>query len=208
MFGLGKASRLKAELKDLQTAIVMCAWKFSGAVSEGFLVFADHSQEPQYRVLIYKDHSISYTYIDQMTLAVEGVAFIFNLVSRSSFRRESNKLRSTVFDQSAHSIVELLAKMIKTYAEDADIGRLEKSLIDVIQEREIQYSKLRSVMGENLEDQQSVVNVASITIAEEVGYPPDNPRTEYLVEIIKTELLRVIKEANVAVRVKRMEQLL
>jgi hypothetical protein len=209
VFGLGKVSRLKTELKELQMAMVACAMKFSGAVSEGFEKFADQTNVPQYRILISRGQpTIGHVYLDQMVLAVEGLAFIFNLLSRSSFRSEGETLRETVYDQTAHTIVELFAKMIKSQSEDKDIARLESSLLDLIQEREIHYAKLRSVIGESVIDEQTVLHMASLTIAEEVGYPVDNPRNPYLVQIVRTELLRVIKDMAMPARIKRIEKLI
>jgi hypothetical protein len=136
-----------------------------------------------------------------MGLLMEAFGFSLHCLNRATFRGADEKLREAIFDPAVHRVAQLFQEMMAQHLEKTELTSDKSDVLRFIAERELLYAKMPSVLGNDLNDPQSVLSVATNIIAEAVG----RPKYLVLLELIRYELLQFFNEMNLRNRVKEIE---
>ena len=142
------------------------------------------------------------SHLNQITLLIECLCFLLHSLSRATFRTSNEKLGEAVLGPTVRQITCLLAKMVASQSTEQDTKITEADLLSHVFQRERQYAEMPSILGKNLDDRQSAYQVAALTIAEALG----RPRHAFLVQVIRTVLLRALNEMDFVTRVRQIEE--
>lgn len=141
--------------------------------------------------------------LNQMLLNLGALSFFVYALSQVSYRRHGEVLRETIYDPTMLELSRLHGKMIGALT-PARASGAEEFVLDHLNIRGMRYyTGSSSFLGQSVEDKESALWVAACAISEDVGHPKDI----FLPLIIKIELMRGIKNLNLAQRVKAMEEL-
>jgi hypothetical protein len=172
--------KLKKLVRELRTAIVVEAIKFSGDI---------------------KDQS--HDKLNRATLTLGALGFYIHVLDRVSVRRNSDALREATCVPTAYRLVRLFAKM----SSELDAGSVKTTKDDALNYMNLRCSEYRgatSVLGSGAEDTTSALWLAASAIAADVGHP----KQAMLVLFIQERLLQGIMVLKLAQRVEAIETLL
>lgn len=195
-------------MRELQTCMVAQAINFAITVVEACDKFVGDSEPPSYRLLFSrtqpKAEANTVSHLNQLTLSMEAICFFLHALSCYAFRSDSEKLREAIFDPSVLAIAHLFATMIVSQAAELDVATLEDEILTLMNEREGRYGAAASLLGENRDDRQSAFAVAGPMIAQSLG----RPRQAFLIQVLRTALLRALVEMKLPDRTEELEALL
>jgi hypothetical protein len=172
--GFGRKGRLQKAIRALEVSLASAPLKFATETLDEYEQLNDQigleSGEPQFaRVAMTETSRGPNSHFNQMILTLEGLCFFCHMLNRSTFRAGSETLREKVLDPVVVAGAKLHAEMIATIWDGEGNPPSTDDILSHINEREEQYASAAQFMGENAEDQTSVIGIAPGIIAWPTG---------------------------------------
>ena len=221
MFGFGKFKRIAAGVKDIQAAIMSQSYVFADLVAKEVDAIRSDLNVPMYTKILTRDRN-TVSCIDQISFSDEAMAFYLNVLARTCYSTSKRDSAGTIIlNTTVSELLEYFAKAAYSL-KGGDIYDFRHRLHEFFRERNSQYSSVKSLLGTDIDDKSSALQHAGVIIAKEaqpdlienltIFFASKGARdvvaqtfaTEFLQTVVRTSLLRGIKDMELSQRVESL----
>jgi hypothetical protein len=206
IFGFGRKSRFRTQLKELQVRMQDTITDFAVGVTEDFdpIVNRRTVGPPAYPLFFsIGPPKTDKTHLNQLILCLDALSFFVHALDRFLFRPDSEALSAAVLEATVLELENWLESTVANLtASETLVSKNE--LRKYIDHRASQYIHATSLLGTGENDRHTAIWLAAKTTARDAGYPND----VLLTKLIQTRLFEGLADLDLAERVKKLEQLL